>query len=92
MRSTLGTSSEARKLAKENVLVIGDSFHAIPIIGGEGANTAMEDAIELATHLEHHGTENFDAFFNQRYDVWKKIVRGSEDRLARIHSPWKSSL
>ena len=92
MRSTLGTPSEVKRLADQGILLIGDAFHAMPIIGGEGANIAIEDGIELAEHLARHGSDNLDAFLNKRYDIWEKSVQESEERLAKVHSLEKSSL
>jgi 2-polyprenyl-6-methoxyphenol hydroxylase-like FAD-dependent oxidoreductase len=37
--------------------LIGDSVHAIPLLGARGANFAISDAVELAGGIEEHGTE-----------------------------------
>ncbi|KAL9014992.1 MAG: hypothetical protein Q9180_008908, partial [Flavoplaca navasiana] len=51
MRSTLGRAAEVDRLAKKGVLLVGDAVHAMPILGGEGANNAMKDGVDLARHI-----------------------------------------
>lgn len=42
--------SEVQRLAKHGAVLIGDAVHATPIPGGEGANMAIRDGIDLAQH------------------------------------------
>ncbi|KAL8705509.1 MAG: hypothetical protein Q9201_001384 [Fulgogasparrea decipioides] len=92
MRSTLGKPAEVEDLAGQGVLLVGDAVHAMPILGGEGANTAMKDGVDLAQHIVRHGTRSLQAFTNARYEAWKKGVEESEKRLADMHGPAKASL
>lgn len=71
MRSTLGGPVEFDHLAKQGVLLIGDAIHAMPILGGEGANNAMKDGVDLAQHILRHGTGtgSLQAFTDVRYET-----------------------
>ena len=64
----------------------------MPILGGEGANTAMKDGVDLAQHIIRHGTRSLQAFTNTRYEEWKKGVEDSETRLIDMHGAAKASL
>ncbi len=92
MRSTLGTPAEIENLAGQGVLLLGDAVHAMPILGGEGANTAMKDGADLAQHIARHGTRSLQAFVNTRYEAWRQGVEESEKRLADMHGVAKASL
>ena len=91
MRSTLGNPEELKNLADRGVLLIGDAVHAMPILGGEGANNAMRDGVELAHHIAQHGTENLQAFTDARYNAWKEGVSESKKKLEEMHGMAKAS-
>lgn len=92
MRSTLGSPAEVDHLAKQGVLLVGDAVHAMPILGGEGANYAIKDGVDLAQHIVGHGTRSLQAFNEERYEAWKNGVEESEKRLADMHGHRKASL
>ena len=92
MRKALGGASEVHELAQRGVVMIGDTVHAVPILGGEGANVAMEDGIQLAEYIAQEGTDNFHGFVTSRYGRWNRAVAASEERLVNMHSPNRSSL
>ncbi len=92
MRSSLGSREESQKLADRGVLLVGDAVHAMPILGGEGANHAMKDGVELAEHLAANGSDGSRTFVNARYDAWEKGVEQSESRLSEMHIPSRASL
>ena len=60
MRNTLGTPDDSPKLTNHGVLLMGDSVHAMPISGGEGANNAMKDGVDPAEHLAASGRHGWD--------------------------------
>ena len=92
MRSTLGSAADMKRLTDHGVLLIGDAVHAMPILGGEGANTALKDGVDLAQHILCHGTPatSLQAFTNARHDSWKNGVEESEKRLAELHDHTRS--
>ncbi|KAL8963041.1 MAG: hypothetical protein Q9193_000647 [Seirophora villosa] len=92
MRSTLVNQAESQWLAGQGVLLIGDAAHAMPILGGDGANYAIKDGVDLAQHIVTHGTENFQAFAAARFNTWKEGVEKSEKKLAIMHRHTKVSL
>lgn len=92
MRSTLGSPAEVDHLAKQGVLLVGDAVHAMPILGGEGANNAMKDGVDLAQHIVNHGTGSLQEFADARHETWKKGVEESERRLGEMHGQAKASL
>ena len=92
MRTSLGGPAEVDRLVKQGVLLVGDAVHAMPILGGKGANNAMKDGVDLAQHILNHGKEGLQTFVDARYDMWKKGVEDSEKRLAEMHVQAKASL
>ena len=92
MRTTLGTPEQIKNLAGRGVLLIGDAIHATPILGGEGANMALKDGIDLAEHIVRHGTKTLVDFSDKRYQAWQQGVEDSEKRIAEMHDPSKASL
>ena len=92
MRSALGTEKDIQELTDQGVLLIGDAVHAMPILGGEGGNTAMKDGVDLAEHIAAHGSQGIKSFSGPRYEKWKKAVEESERRLSETHSPVKTLL
>lgn len=72
------------------VVLLGDAVHAEPILGGEGANLAVEDALCLADVLAGGGAA--EAFYSLRGAAWEESVRESEGRLAEMHGLLRSSL
>ena len=92
MRSSLGTEQDYQTLADQGVLLIGDAFHAMPILGGEGANHAMKDGVDLTEHISMHGSESMKDFSKGKYEKWKEGVEQSEQRLTDMHSPPKAFL
>jgi len=92
MRSTLGNPAEIEYLAEQGVLLMGDAVHAMPILGGEGANAAIKDGVDLAQHTVRRGTRSLQAFANTRYEVWRYGVEESEKRLTDMHGAAKASL
>ena len=92
MRTTLGTPEQIKELADRGVLLIGDAIHATPILGGEGANMAMKDGVDLAEHIVRHGTKSLLDFSGEKYQAWQKEVEESQKRIAEMHDSIKASL
>ena len=92
MRTLMTDPSEAQRLAKHGVVLIGDAVHATPILGGEGANMAIRDGIDLAQHIATHGIDAFDAFSKSKFAVWKKSIDNSKRMIENMHMAKKSYL
>ena len=87
MRTVKPDLNEAKWLADRGVLLIGDAIHATPILGGEGANTAIRDGIELAEYIASKGVDKWAEFTESRYEMWAESVRDSERKLEEMHTP-----
>ena len=85
MRSSLCTPEQLKGPVSHGILLIGDASHSMPILGGEGANAAITDGIELAKHISLHGTGTLQDFSDLRFDAWQKGVQESEEWLANMH-------
>lgn len=92
MRNTLGSKQDIQDLADRGALLIGDAVHAMPILGGEGGNTAMKDGVDLAECIAIHGSQGIMNYSAERYEMWKYRVEQSEYRLAEMHGPAEASL
>ena len=92
MRTSLGTPEQIKILANRGVCLIGDAIHAMPILGGEGANMAMKDGVDLAEHIVLHGTKHLLDFSDGKFQAWQKGVEESEKRIAEMHDPSKAFL
>ena len=86
MRSVRPDVREAERLAGNGVILIGDAVHATPILGGEGANMAITDGIELAEHIAAQGIDTGANFVEARHKTWIKSVENSERQLEEMHA------
>lgn len=91
MRSTVIPLQDIQDLADCGVWLIGDAAHPMPILGGEGANEAITDAINLAEHLSNTSSPNKNAFHARRHQDWRKAVNNCERRLSEMHGLSSSS-
>ena len=85
MRTSLGSKKDIHMLTEQGIFLIGDSVHAMPILGGEGANFAMKDAVELASLLVTRGGDILTTVMSSKFDRWKQGVEDSERRIAEMH-------
>ncbi|KAI9661723.1 MAG: hypothetical protein M1821_008961 [Bathelium mastoideum] len=92
MRSVRPDLNELEQLANRGVLLVGDAVHATPILGGEGANMAIKDGIELAEYMAAKGVDNLAGFAESRYESWTEAVKESERKLEEMHVPKVSHL
>ncbi|KAI9810255.1 MAG: hypothetical protein M1827_006389 [Pycnora praestabilis] len=104
MRSLVMTAADLVWLAVGcGVAMIGDAAHAMPILGGNGANAAIMDAIDLAEHLEKCGPDHMATFYKKKrswkagspqstHQQWDREVTESEEALAIMHYGGKSIL
>lgn len=85
-------------VAKKGVVFVGDSWHAMPIFGGEGGNHAIVDGVELARGLEgvmgKKGGRGGDdvrgaigAYYNKAWRRSQDAVKRSKQRFYQLHRP-----
>lgn len=92
MRTLLVERSALDRACKSGIVLLGDSVHAEPILGGYGANEAIEDGMRLAEILVEGGGKDLEAFYEQRFEAWQDGVRESERRIAGMHEVSKANL
>lgn len=85
MRSTIVPLGDIQDLADRRIWLIGDAAHAMPILGGEGANQVITDAIDLAKHISDISRSNKNEFLEQRHREWTRAVNESGRRLSEMH-------
>ena len=86
--------------AKQGVVFVGDSAHAMPIFGGEGGNHAMLDGVELSRLLVDSGCGEsgqewtgealelvVQRFYDGAYKRCQDAVRRCRQRFALLHRP-----
>jgi 2-polyprenyl-6-methoxyphenol hydroxylase-like FAD-dependent oxidoreductase len=83
MRSSLLPQGKLRGLAKAGIALIGDAAHTQPIVGGAGANAAMEDGVSLAECIAQG--RDFLTWYETRYPAWKSGVEGAQNEIERLH-------
>ncbi|OJI79836.1 hypothetical protein ASPTUDRAFT_939265 [Aspergillus tubingensis CBS 134.48] len=84
------TRPAAEKGIAQGVVFIGDSWHAMPIFGGEGGCHALVDAVELAASLVRQD-DGLESLMSSYYDgAWQRCsdaVRRSKGRFSVLHRP-----
>ncbi|KAK4063966.1 uncharacterized protein Triagg1_9294 [Trichoderma aggressivum f. europaeum] len=85
MRTVLVSPQELGALANKGVFFMGDSVHAESILGGEGANNAIIDGMELAKCISTFGQGGIVTWYESRYPAWKDGISQSEEAIALMH-------
>jgi 2-polyprenyl-6-methoxyphenol hydroxylase-like FAD-dependent oxidoreductase len=85
MRTSNVAKKDAKDLAKKGVVCIGDAAHATPIVGGNGANEGIEDAVSLAEWIANEGGANMEGWVEQRCSMWAQGVQAAEERIGEMH-------
>ena len=85
MRGVQPDLGELARLAGHGVALVGDAVHATPILGGDGANTAIQDGMELADYIAANGVHDLARFAESKFDCWIESVGNSERRLEHMH-------
>lgn len=86
MRTTNVSLPELQRLAEAGVCLIGDASHGHPIVGGEGANAAINEGLDLAEWIANKGEDNLAGFLASQHASQEAAVRHSEKTLADLHS------
>jgi monooxygenase len=84
------STDEARLAAGQGVVFVGDSWHAMPIFGGEGGNHALVDSVELAAAITNNSTDlsaAVAAYYDGAGKRCQDAVRRSKSRFYVLHRP-----
>ena len=85
MRSTIAKHGDVEDLSDRGIWLIGDAAHPMPILGGEGANQVITDAVDLANHLSNLSSSSNCRFLEKKHGEWRTAVHESEKRLSEMH-------
>ncbi|EEQ30781.1 hypothetical protein McanMca71_000540 [Microsporum canis] len=94
------TQDDARRAGEQGVVFVGDSWHAMPIFGGEGGNHALLDGVELADAVvkvvaspgKDHLSKAVASYYAGAWKRSQEAVRRSTQRFFLLHRPaaeWK---
>lgn len=83
MRAGLVKLPDLQAAAQKGIFFIGDAVHAEPILGGEGANAAMVDGVELAGCIASHGVAGISTWYEEQFPRWESGVAESEVKTMR---------
>ena len=84
MRSSLVDDKTINDTAlNRGIVLLGDAAHAQPI-PGNGANLAIDDALELTKHISATGDVDIAAFLKARRQAWVDGKRESEHALVGL--------
>lgn len=90
MRSILVHQAKSENAAEDGIALLGDSFHHGPILGSNGANEAIEDAMGLAEIIVDG--RPLKEFYKSEMEDWKQAVENNEARLAEMHGKSRANL
>lgn len=91
MRTVIVPKQDLLRLLQHGIVTIGDAAHAVPILGGHGANMAILDAIHLADVLakqngeEKTTTTGLKDFYEDKWQGWYEAVEDSKKELVDVH-------
>ncbi|KAL2800341.1 hypothetical protein BJX66DRAFT_332481 [Aspergillus keveii] len=92
-RCVFVTRDDVDGCAKKGVVFLGDSWHAMPIFGGEGGNHAIVDGVELAKALENIKKEKgelekaIEVYYEGAWRRCQDAVKRSRQRFYTLHRP-----
>lgn len=92
MRTVLVSLQDLQELAPKGIFFMGDAVHAEPILGGQGANNAITDGLELAECIATYGLNGVPTWYDRRYPTWESGIRKSQHAIAEMHSAQKATL
>ena len=92
MRTVLAPKELLQDAAKTGVTLVGDAAHHEPILGSEGANEAIEDAMALADCMASEDANSLRVYAENRYETWASYVKEGKDRLESMHGAMSAHL
>lgn len=90
MRVALVSLAELQELQGKGVVFIGDAVHTEPILGGNGANNTIDDAISLAGCIANG--ESISLWYEKRYPIWVEATEKSKRLIKEMHWQRKHNL
>lgn len=75
-----------RGLAEVGIVLMGDATHAEPIVGGNGANQAITDALHLAEVLESAANNGLQHWVEGNSSRWTESVKNSINNIHALHT------
>ncbi|KAA8646855.1 hypothetical protein EYZ11_008636 [Aspergillus tanneri] len=90
VRCVFVAREEMQRAAAQGVVFVGDSWHAMPIFGGEGGNHALVDGVELAAAVTGAGSDlalGIRSYYDQAWKRSQDAVRRSKQRFYALHRP-----
>jgi tyrosinase len=86
MRCIVLEKRDIDELGSQGIALIGDAAHATPILGGNGANLAISDALALGEAIGSDGFEGAVKFSKQQAPgQWTDHVQDSRKRIGAMH-------
>lgn len=85
MRSIFIRKSEVQQLGQRGIVLMGDAAHAEQIIGGGGANAAIDDGMSFAEWIVEKGTADIAGWYDKIYGTWEEGQDKSRESIAAIH-------
>lgn len=91
MRTAHPSQQQLDHLASRGVFLMGDSIHPEAILGGLGANMAIDDGLDLAQFIHEKGRESVADWYAQRAPVWRQSYGESKTEIEKMHMPAEAS-
>lgn len=85
MRTSKIELLQLQDLAAQGIFFMGDSVHSQAILGGEGANVAISDALTLAEEIANNGTASIAQWYEKRVPIWQEISATSMKTIEDVH-------
>jgi 2-polyprenyl-6-methoxyphenol hydroxylase-like FAD-dependent oxidoreductase len=95
MRTTLVSKEKLHDLTHGGIVLIGDAVHAEPIVGGNGANAAILDAVSLAEQIaeaQETGKHSLSSWIDKRYDDWQHGIQSAKANIEAMHKPHNAKM
>jgi len=84
----------SNRYRKNNIFLAGDAAHIHSPVGGQGMNTGIQDAFNLAwkiayVHRQLSNSSLLDTYEEERHCVGKKLLKGTEiaSKIVTLNSP-----
>ncbi|KAK2596150.1 hypothetical protein QQS21_006427 [Conoideocrella luteorostrata] len=88
-RCVFMSTENAKQAEKHGVVFVGDSWHAMPIFGGEGGNHALLDGVEVASAILNNTSleQATSSYYDKACCRVQGAVKRSKTRFYVLHRP-----